>query len=123
MKSRERFTVPGARCQIGGETFSVEDLSLGGFFVACPVPLVQGAVVALDLEFADGTRAPVVGRVAWVNPPENLKHTGRPPGFGVEVTRIALADKLHLVALLRNIPSASQTGGTLPGSSRHVRAT
>jgi Tfp pilus assembly protein PilZ len=120
MKSYDRFIIPGARCQLGGETFLVADLSLGGFFVACPLPLATGQVVALDLEFTDGTRVPVVGRVAWVN--ENDKHPGRPPGFGVEVTRIALADKLHLVALLRNIPTASKTTTNIPGSDRSIRA-
>jgi Tfp pilus assembly protein PilZ len=121
VKSHDRFVVPGAHCQLGGETFPVADLSLGGFFVASPTPLLPGQIVALDLEFADGTRVPVVGRVAWVN--ENQKHPGRPPGFGVEVTRIALADKLHLVALLRNIPTATKTTTTLPGSDRTIRAT
>jgi Tfp pilus assembly protein PilZ len=120
VKSHDRFVVPGARCHLGEETYAVADLSLGGFFVACPTPFPPGQVIALDLEFTDGTRVPVVGRVAWVN--ENQRHPGRPLGFGVEVTRIALADKLHLVALLRNVPTASKTTTTLPGSDRTIRA-
>jgi len=101
MKARDRYPLEGVSCRLDGSTHPVVNLSLGGFFVATPRPLIVGQVVALDLVLGDASQVPIVGRVAWLNPPGKEKDQDLPPGFGVEITRISLPDKLRLVTTLR----------------------
>jgi Tfp pilus assembly protein PilZ len=100
MKSRDRLTVDHARCMLDGEALPVENLSLGGFFVATERPLILGQIVALRVLVVD-REIPVVGKVAWVNEKDAPRQPGLPPGFGVAITRIELPDKLALVEILR----------------------
>lgn len=112
MKSRDRITLDDARCLLDGEALPVANLSLGGFFVATDKPLITGQVVALRLQV--GSRdIPIFGKVAWVNARDDRRHAELPPGFGVSITRIDLADKVALVDILRR---ASRRPGS-PGGS------
>ena len=96
---------------LDGAALPVANLSLGGFFVATETPLIAGQVVALRLQVA-GRDIPIFGKVAWVNAREEPRHAELPPGFGVAITRIDLADKVALVDILRR---ASRRPGS-PGA-------
>ena len=100
MKSRDRIHLDDARCVMDGVALPVANLSLGGFFVATDRPLVAGQVVALRLTVG-GRDIPIFGKVAWVNGADAPRHPEMPPGFGVAITRIDLADKVALVDILR----------------------
>ena len=100
MRSTDRFSIEDVRCDLAGASLAVTNLSVGGFFVACEPPLPLGHSVAFDLVFADGWRAPAVGRVAWVNGQESESST-LPTGCGITITKIAFPDKLALVDRLR----------------------
>jgi hypothetical protein len=100
VRSTDRFSIEHVRCDVAGASLAVTNLSVGGFFVACEPPLPLGHSVAFDLVFADGWRAPAVGRVAWVNGQESASPT-LPTGCGITITKIAFPDKLALVDRLR----------------------
>jgi Tfp pilus assembly protein PilZ len=110
MKSRDRLHLEDARCVIDGEALPVANLSLGGFFVATERPLLAGQIVSLRLTVG-GREIPVFGKVAWVNGADAPRHADLPPGFGVAITRIDLADKVALVDILRQ---ASRRPGSPP---------
>lgn len=112
MKSRDRIALDSARCVLDGEPLAVANLSLGGFFVASERPLIAGQIVSLWL-LVGGREIPLFGKVAWVNEREAPRHPSLPPGFGVSITRIELADKVALVEILRR---ASPRPGTSRGS-------
>jgi Tfp pilus assembly protein PilZ len=101
MRSTDRFAIEDVRCDVGGASLAVANLSVGGFFVACEPPLPLGHSVAFDLVFADGWRAAAVGRVAWVNGAESGNTPGLPTGCGITITKIAFPDKLALIDRLR----------------------
>ena len=100
MKSGDRLALGDARCMLDGESLPIENLSLGGFFVATERPLIHGQIVALRVLVAE-REIPVVGKVAWVNERHAPCQPGLPPGFGVAITRIELADKVALLDILR----------------------
>jgi Tfp pilus assembly protein PilZ len=100
VRSTDRFLIEDVRCSVGGALFDVANLSVGGFFVACEPPLPIGHSVAFELVFADGWRAPAVGRVAWVNGLEPSTPS-LPTGCGITITKIAFPDKLALIDRLR----------------------
>lgn len=106
MRGSDRFAVADVVCHVSGRALRVADLSLGGFFVqaddGAPPP---GQFVELDLCL--GARAPlrVVGRVAWRDETGRRKGAGR-KGFGIQIVRIDLRDKLTLVDWLRRVQAA-----------------
>jgi Tfp pilus assembly protein PilZ len=100
MKSTDRVALDDACCVIDGESLPIENLSLGGFFVASDRPLIHGQIVALRVLVAE-REISLVGKVAWVNERSAPRQPGLPAGFGVSITRIELADKLALVEILR----------------------
>lgn len=100
MRSTDRFSIEDVRCHVGGHSLEVANLSVGGFFVACEPPLPLSQSVAFELVFADGWRAPAVGRVAWVNGSSGAA-SGLPTGCGITITKIAFPDKLALIDRLR----------------------
>ena len=107
MRSTDRFSIEDVRCDVGGSSHPVANLSLGGFFVACEPPLPAGHSVAFDLVFADGWRVPAVGRVAWVNGDIDSKRD-LPTGCGITITKIAFPDKLALVDRLRRAATVAE---------------
>jgi CheY-like chemotaxis protein/Tfp pilus assembly protein PilZ len=75
----------------GGELLGMsEDLSLRGIYVACPARVAKGSPITLSftLPGSEG-RTVVLGRVAWLNSPEDRPRPAMPPGFGVEFVSIA----------------------------------
>ena len=110
MKSRDRVHLADARCVLDGEDLPVANLSLGGFFVATERPLLAGQIVALRLKVG-GRDLPIFGKVAWVNGVDAPQHAELPPGFGVSITRIDLADKVALVEILRQASRRPRSPG------------
>jgi hypothetical protein len=107
MRSTDRFALGDVECSMDGRALPVANLSVGGFYVACDPPLPLGQSVAFDLRFADGWRMSAVGRVAWVNRPENSGKSGLPAGCGITITKIAFPDKLAIIDRLRRAPGAA----------------
>jgi hypothetical protein len=93
--------VDGALCRLDGQVLHVLNLSVSGLFVASETPLPAGQVI--ELELALGGRPPfrVLGKVTWVNDPLSRRAPLLPRGFGVQITRIALPDKLAIVEALK----------------------
>lgn len=115
LKGSDRYEVAGAVCRIGDEERPVLNLSVSGLFVASDTPPPPGLVV--ELELALGTRPPfrLLGKITWVNDPLTGRAPQLPRGFGVQVTRIALEDKLAIVAALKEARTA---GGAAPRMMR-----
>jgi hypothetical protein len=112
MRASDRFSLRDLRCELGGSSMPVANLSVGGFFVACDPPLPTGHAVSFELAFPAGPRIPAVGRVAWVNSPEAVRNAGLPTGCGITITRIAFPDKLAIIDLLRRsnvVPPSATT--------------
>ena len=101
MRSTDRYAFEDIRCEIGGASLPVANLSLGGFFVACVPPLPRGQGVAFELVFPSGGRIPALGRVAWVNGTDEAGNPQLPVGCGISITKIAFPDKLALVQVLK----------------------
>lgn len=106
MRSTDRFSLRDVRCELGGSSLPVANLSVGGFFVACDPPLPTGHAVSFELTFPAGIRIPAVGRVAWVNSPESVRNEGLPTGCGISITKIAFPDKLAIIDVLRRLADA-----------------
>lgn len=106
MRSTDRFSIKDVRCDIGGATLPVANLSVGGFYVACEPPLPLAQAVAFELVFADGWRVAAVGRVVWVNGDGGAVSSGLPAGCGITITKIAFPDKLAIVDRLRRAQEA-----------------
>lgn len=115
LKGSDRYELAGAACRIGDEERPVLNLSVSGLFVASDSPLPKGQVV--ELELALGARPPfrVLGKITWVNDLLTGSAPQLPRGFGVQITRIALEDKLAIVAALKE---ARATRGAAPRMPR-----
>jgi hypothetical protein len=107
MNSTDRFFVEGITCRYDGRPLRVANVSVGGVFVATDLSLAVGQV--LELEIGLGDRAPfrVLARVSWFNDPRAPKAPDLPQGYGIQITRISLADKLAIVDVLRRTPTAA----------------
>lgn len=107
MKGTDRYRVDGVSCRVDERLLKVVNLSVGGFFVETEEPLPLG--VSLNLELALPRRPPVrmVGLVAWINHRDKPRNKHLPPGFGIKILRISFAEKMALLAALREAdPSA-----------------
>src|SRR5688572_30729148 len=107
MLSTDRYSLEDIRCELGGASLPVANLSLGGFFVVCAPPLPLGQVVAFELVFPSARRISALGRVAWVNRPDVVGKGQLPVGCGINITQIAFPDKLAIVQLLKRASSAA----------------
>jgi hypothetical protein len=110
LKGSDRYLVDGAHCRVDDEVRPVLNLSASGLFVASDTPLPTGQVV--EIELALGDRAPfrVLGRITWVNDPLSGNAPHLPRGFGVQITRIALEDKLAILAALKQARALGARG-------------
>jgi hypothetical protein len=118
IKGSDRYVIERAACRIGDEVRPVLNLSVSGLFVASETPLPTGQVVELELTLGDRPPFRVLGRISWVNDPLTGKAPHLPRGFGVQITRIALEDKLAILAALREArgPNARAATGTGPAT-------
>ena len=101
LKGSDRYVVEDVLCRLDGQVLQVLNLSVSGLFVAAETPLPAGQVI--ELELALGGRPPfrVLAKVTWVNDPLSGKAPQLPRGFGVQITRIALPDKVAIVEALK----------------------
>ena len=107
MKSGDRFFINGITCEYGGHTLRVANVSVGGLFVATDLPLLVGQVLELHLALDGREPFRVLARVSWFNDPEAPKAPDLPQGFGIQITKIGLADKLAIVDVLKRTPPAA----------------
>jgi Tfp pilus assembly protein PilZ len=105
MKGSDRYFVDGVICRLHGQDMRVGNMSVSGLFAATENPLPAGQVVELELQLGDRPPFTVLARVTWVNDPAAPRAPHLPQGFGVQITRIALPDKLAIVDLLKRMAS------------------
>jgi PilZ domain-containing protein len=105
MKGSDRYFVDAVICRLHGRTMPVANMSVSGLFAASDQPLPTGQVVELELQIGDRPPFTVLARVTWVNDPAAPRAPQLPQGFGVQITRIALPDKLAIVELLKRMES------------------
>lgn len=106
MKGEDRFFIDGVTCSLDGYPMRVANLSVGGLFAASDRVPMAGQIV--ELEIVLGARPPfrVVGKVTWINDPRQPKSPDLPQGFGVKIQKIAFADKLAILDVLKRSPQA-----------------
>ena len=107
MKGSDRFFVDGITCRVDGKELPVANVSVGGLFVATELPLLVGQVLELELGLQGRDPFRVMARVTWFNDHEAPKAPDLPQGFGIQITRIGLADKLAIVDALKRTPPAA----------------
>ena len=103
MKGTDRYFVDGVICRLEGRDLRVANMSVSGMFAATEQPLPPGQVVELELQLGDRPPFSVLARVTWVNDPAAPRAPHLPQGFGVQITRIALPDKVAIVDLLKRM--------------------
>ncbi len=102
MRASDRFDVPGATCRLADRVLPVRNLSVGGVFVEDEgTPPPPGQFVEVELRL--GRRAPfrLVGKVVW----RREREGDQAGGFGLQITRIEMRDKLALIDCLRRQPA------------------
>ncbi|MEY2336093.1 PilZ domain-containing protein [Acidithiobacillus ferrianus] len=78
----------------------------GGVLVETPNLLPMGSEVLLMISLPDGQpRAPVMGKVVWVMPPDNRE--GRPPAIGIQFVN----DRSGVMIRIQNALSGLPKGG------------
>jgi Tfp pilus assembly protein PilZ len=111
MKGNDRYRVDNVSCRLGDRRYEIVNLSVGGLFVACEEPPPAGQSVSLEVRLPRHEDLTIVGLVSWVNEREKPRVEVLPPGFGIKIVRIAFADKMALLAFLREVdPSALRKG-------------
>jgi Tfp pilus assembly protein PilZ len=80
---------------------SVVDVSVGGLFVATQCPPFPGTALVLKLVIHGLPPFEIGGSVVWVNASPSRRAERLPEGFGFQIRKIALIDKLALVNRLR----------------------
>ena len=101
MKGTDRFYVDGVICRLNGLSWPVANVSISGLFVATDFPLAVGQVVDFELVLQDRTPFRALAKVTWLNDPAEPKAPDLPRGFGFQIIRIGLAEKLAIVDLLK----------------------
>lgn len=102
LKGTDRYVLEGALCRIDGQVLHVMNLSPSGLFVAAETPMPAGQRIELELALPGQPPFRVVGKVTWVNDSVSRKARALPCGFGVQITRIAPADRQTLVEALKH---------------------
>jgi hypothetical protein len=103
MRSSERYLVDGARARTWGVDCDVVNVSMGGLFLASVSPPPIGQPLTLELALDDLRAISLSARVVWINDRTHPNASHLPPGFGVRIQRIGLAEKLALLEFLRGL--------------------
>jgi len=106
LKGTDRFVVDDVVCAVHGATLKVANISVGGLFAATRSAPPVGEMLEMDVELKGRPPFRVTGKVAWINEAEEPKAPDLPQGFGIQITRIGLADKLAIVDVLKRTPPA-----------------
>ena len=107
MKASDRYAVSHVTCELSGQTLSVLNLSVGGFFIATDRPPVLAQLVELSMRLPDREPFKVVGKVSWVNRDERGTPGELPGGSGIKITRIDFPNKLAIVDYLKRSQSVT----------------
>jgi Tfp pilus assembly protein PilZ len=102
LKGTDRYVLEGALCRLDGQVLHVMNLSASGLFVAAETPLPAGQRIELELALPGQPPFRVLGKVTWVNDTLSRKAPQLPCGFGVQMTRIAPADKQKILEALKH---------------------
>jgi Tfp pilus assembly protein PilZ len=108
LKGTDRYLVDGVRCRIGGQPLEILNLSVSGLFVATETPLPAGQVIELEITLPEREPFRVLGKITWVNDPISRKAPNLPRGFGIQVTRIGMADKLAILDVLKQAKAVDE---------------
>jgi len=106
LRSTDRYVLEGIRASLYGQEVTVADVSVGGLFVVTKRPPLPGTALVLELAIDDRDPFEIGGSVVWVNLPSDRKADRLPEGFGFQIRKIALVDKLTIVNRLRLAESA-----------------
>jgi hypothetical protein len=101
LRSTDRYVLDGIRATLNGQGVSVADVSVGGLFVATQRPPLPGTGLVLELVIEGHAPFEIGGSVVWVNASPGRRAGRLPEGFGFQIRKIALIDKLALVNRLR----------------------
>jgi hypothetical protein len=97
MLSTDRYVLNDARAVYSGSTVAIGDVSIGGIFVCTPIPPLRGTSIKLTLAFDSGNSIDVSGIVIWTNSGQERRSQRLPEGFGFQIRRVSLEDKLRLI--------------------------
>jgi hypothetical protein len=120
MHYSDRYILSDARAWLSGAPVSVGNVSVGGMFICTPLPPTPGTQVALTVEVDSHPAFVAQGTVVWTNRGDVRKAPHLPEGFGFQIRRVALQDKLFLVQRLKK---AALDGSKLARPSLKVRDT
>ncbi len=101
MRSTDRYVLEGIRANLNGHKVTVADVSVGGLFLATRRPPLPGTALVIELAIEGHPPFEIGGSVVWVNASPGLRAQRLPEGFGFQIRKIALIDKLALVNRLR----------------------
>jgi hypothetical protein len=101
MRSNERVNVDGARARTWNTDCPIINASSAGLFLASGSPPPIGQTLTLDLALENAGPISVTARVIWINDSVHPGAQHLPPGFGVRIQRMGLAEKLALIRFLR----------------------
>jgi hypothetical protein len=106
VKARDRFLLPAIACRLDGMELPVANVSVGGLFLATELAVFTGQVLELELALGGLDPFRVQARVTWLNEPDDPRAPDLPRGFGVQITRIGLREKLALLEAIKRSPAA-----------------
>ena len=107
MRASDRYAVSDVTCELSGQTLSVLNLSVGGFFIATDRPPGLGQLVELSVQLPEREPFRVVGKVCWVHRDEHGQPGELPGGSGIKIAKIDFPDKLAIIDYLKRLPSAT----------------
>ncbi|MBN2369525.1 MAG: PilZ domain-containing protein [Vicinamibacteria bacterium] len=101
MYSTDRYVLDDARAWYSEAPAPIANISVGGMFVCTPIPPMQGTAVALKLALGSRPAFVVAGVVIWTNEGKERRAPHLPAGFGFQIRKVAMEDKLHIVNHLK----------------------
>ena len=117
MKATDRHFVEEVSCVLEGahDVMRVANLSVGGLFAATQNPPAAGENVTIELRLPN-YNCWLVGRVTWINEPNNPINPTLPEGFGMMFARVSLGDQAAIRDILRRSeimmsPSSARESG------------
>jgi Tfp pilus assembly protein PilZ len=109
LRSTDRYVLEGIRASLYGRDVTVADVSVGGIFVVTNRPPLPGTALTLALVIDDQQPFEIGGSVVWVNLPDERRAARLPEGFGFQIRKITLVDKLAIVNRLRQAETSGES--------------
>jgi Tfp pilus assembly protein PilZ len=117
MKATDRHFVEEVACVLEGanEIMRVANLSLGGLFAATKNPPALGETVTIELRLPKH-ECWLVGRVSWINEPNNPINPSLPEGFGLMFAKVPASDQAAIKDVLRRSETMLGPSGGRPAT-------